>query len=68
LAASKRRKISPTLAGSGGICLAPCGFVARPGIFLGGVFSVVPGAEAAPSKILAAGFLIAVFLLRIRAP
>ena len=41
--------------------------MARPGIFLGGVFSFVPGAEVALSKILASGFLVAVFLLRIRA-
>ena len=34
-------------------------------IFLGGVFSFVPGAEGALSKILDAGFLVAVFLLRI---
>ncbi len=33
---------------------------------MAGVFSFVPGAEGAPSKILAAGFLVAVFLLRIR--
>jgi hypothetical protein len=41
--------------------------VARAGIFLGGVFSFVPGAEVVLSKILAAGFLVVVFLLRIRA-
>jgi hypothetical protein len=34
---------------------------------LGGVFSFVPGADVALSKILAAGFLVAAFLLRIRA-
>jgi hypothetical protein len=41
--------------------------VARPGIFFDGEFGFVPGAEVAVSKILAAGVLIAVFLLRIRA-
>jgi hypothetical protein len=41
--------------------------VARAGIFLDGVFSFVPGADVALSKISAAGFLLAVFLLRIRA-
>jgi len=61
LAASKRRKISATVAGSGGNCRAPCGFVARAGIFMAGAFGFVPGAEVVLSKILA------VFLLRIRA-